>query len=441
MPAIGEFVALVRGTALLWWRYLPRIGTWLLTGWFLYIVCLMTSALVGSEYGPLGILLFVLGVTFNVLGVILAIHELKPGLTSAKRLRAEGHPRSDLIPETVFVRERRVDVAVLAVGPVLGVYAVWAIIDDMIRDGFLWNTVIRSIWGATEWSINRHPDRLGLYITLGAVALVGKWVWSWLVRNRRSSWWRVPLVFLEGLLAFAVFFVALLGLEAAWGWLQQRRIWRESENAWHAFLASLPELRLPFDLTLPEIIRNVGIWLTESFIPGFWQGIALPLMWLAVVAMVFGWREFRARDLMSESIRTRTDLFEERHGDVVATIGRLIGLITSDLRNKYIPLLHALRLVWYSGPYVLGAYLVLSAVVTGLTTALTQFVLATFGVDEQANILRTFNAVDALEILTFMSLSVCLYAATFDRGLADAFRRSDPTAPDPMPSPAEPVIR
>lgn len=440
MPAIGEFVALVRGTALLWWRYLPRIGTWLLTGWFLYIVCLMTSALVGSEYGPLGILLFVLGVTFNVLGVILAIHELKPGLTSAERLRAEGHPRSDLIPEAVFARERRVDVAVLAVGPVLGVYAVWAIIDDMIRDGFLWNTVIRSIWGATEWSINRHPDRLPLYLTLGAAALVGKWVWSWLVRNRRSSWWRVPLVFLEGLLAFAVFFIALLGLEAAWTWLQQRRIWREAENAWHAFLASLPELRLPFDLTLPEIIRDIQIWLTESFIPGFWEGIALPLMWLAVVAMVFGWREFRARDLMSENIRARTELFEERHGDVIATIGRVLGLITSDLRHKYIPLLHALRLVWYSGPYVLGAYLVLSAVVTGLTTALTQFVLATFGTDEQSNILRAFNAVDALEILTLMSLSVCLYAAAFDRGLADAFRHSAAAA-SPKPEPAEPVSR
>lgn len=426
MPLVREFAALTLRTVELWIRFLPRIGTWILGSWLLYITCLMTSALLGSDYGALGPLVFVVGVTFNVVGVILAIHELKPGLTSADAIRASGSPRHHLIPDAVFVTERRVDVAVLAIGPVLGVYAVWALIDDMIRDGFVWNTVIRSLFGAADWSINRHPDRLGMYVAFGVAALVGKWVWGWLVRRRRSSWWRVPLVFLEGLFAFAAFFIALLGLEAASVWLAQRRIWREGEHAWHALLGRLPELQLPFDVTLPEAVRAAGIWLSERFIPGFWEGIVLPLVWLAVVAMVFGWRQFRARDLLGDHVRARTELFEQAHGDLAATVGRLVHVLTADLRDKYIPLLHALRLVWRSGPYVLGAYLVLSALITGMTNALSHTILSTFGVDSEANLLRTFNAADAIQTLAFVSLSVCLYAAAFDRGLADAFRHAAP---------------
>lgn len=405
----------------LWVRFIPRVGTWILVGWLIYVVCLMGSALLGSEYGALGPIVFVIGVTFNVLGVIFAVRELKPGLTSAVRIRgSRGESELEHIPASVFVPERRVDVAVLTIGPVMGVYAVWGIIDQMIRDGFVWNTVIRTAWNATEWSISRAPDRFGMYLGLGVAAYVGRLVYSWLVRKRGSSWWRVPLIFLEGLWTFALFFIILLGLETGLNWLKQRRIWRDAETAWHKFLDSLPEIRLPFDVTLPEAITRAGIWLNESVLPGVWEGVALPLMWLAIVAIVFGWREFRARDLLGKQLRARTELIEKAHGDFTATLGRLLRVLTSDLRSKYLPLLHAFRLIWRSGPYVLGAYLILSALVEKVAVTIQHALFNVFATDTSANVLRSFNGLEAGYELIYVSLSVCLYAAAFDRGLADA---------------------
>lgn len=437
MSLIREFAALVRSMFGLWVRFIPRIGTWLVLSWLLYSICLMTSALIGNRWAPLGAIVFVVGVTFNVLGVIFAIHELKPGIRSIEMIRRRGQPDLEHIPEPVFVDERRVDVAVLTIGPVLAVYAVWGIIDGMIRDGFLWNTVIRSIWNSSEWSISRNPDRFWSYLWMGVVALVGRMVWARLFQKRKSPWWRVPLIFLEGLWTFATFFIILLGAEQAAIWVMQRRFWRDGETAWHQFLDWLPDFRLPFDLTLPEALNQLGIWLGESVLPGLWSGIALPLMWLAIVAIVFGWREFRARELLGQHVRARTELLEDSHGDFMATLGRLFNVVTADLRDKYLPLVYAFRLIWKSGPYVLGSYLVLTTLVNWGAVELHTALFRIFAADTEANILRSFIWLEALREVISLSLLTCLYAAAFDRGLADASglveegRDSDWAAPEP----------
>lgn len=418
MPLLREVAALALRAGALWGRFIPRVGTWLLSSWLVYSLCLMTSALLGSHYGALGAVVFVVGVTCHVVGVILAIHELKPGLASPAVVRAS--PVSDLeVPDAVLVREHRVDVAVLTIGPVLAVYAVWGLVDVMIRDGMLWNGIIRTTWNAGEWSISRAPDRFGLYIALGLAAWLGKVVYGRLVRSRRSPWWRAPLVFLEGLWTFALFFVALMGVESAWTWLLQRRVGRAVLVGWHQFVDSLPPIEIYLDVTLPELVRGGVIWLTEQVLPGLWTGIALPLMWLALVAIVFGWREFRARDLLGRRAREQADLLERRHGDLLATVGRIAGLLTADLRDKYVPLLHALRLVWRSGPYVLGAYLMLSAVVAWLGDAVARVLQRFLMADSSTNALFSLNGVDAVAHLVQFSLAICLYAAAFDRGLAD----------------------
>ncbi len=435
MQLIREFDALVHATGRLWIRFLPQMGTWLLLGWLVYITCLMTSATLGNAYGALGSIVFVLGVTANVVSVIFAIHAVKPGLGTVERFIAAGEAASPPteFPATVMASERRIDVAILTVGPVLGVYAVWAIVDGMISDGLVWNTIIRSFWGAGEFSISRRLADLPFYLVLGGVALIARLVYTRLVRRLRSPWWKLPLVFLEGLWVFAAFFIVLLGLRAVQNWLDERAFWREGLHAWHGFLQWLPDVRLPFELTLPEALQHASIWLTEQFLPGLWQGIALPLVWLAVTAIVFGWREFRARDLLTVTLRERADQMESVSGS--KRFGSLVSILTADLRDKWVPLLHAFRLIWRAGPHVLGAYLVLNALLEAGSWAFHAFLSRTFSANTQENVLRSFNAVDVVHHVAIMSLSVCLYAAAFDRGLAGAAGLVEGVAPDTTGSP------
>ncbi|MGV8847322.1 hypothetical protein [Tessaracoccus sp.] len=426
MQLIREFDVLVHDMWGLWRRFLPQVGTWLLLGWLVYTACLLASATIGNAYGALGSVVFVLGVTANVVSVIFAIHALKPGLRTVERFIAAGDaaPASAEIPAAVMSSERRIDVAILTVGPVLGVYAVWAIVDGMISDGLVWNTIIRSFWGAGEFSISRSLADLPFYLVLGGVALVARLIYGRLVRRLRSTWWKLPLVFLEGLWVFATFFIVLLGLRALQNWLDERAFWREGLHAWHGFLQWLPDLRLPFDLTLPEALQHASIWVGEQFLPGMWHGIALPLVWLAVTAIVFGWREFRARDLLTATLRERANQMESASSSATR-LGAVVSFLTVDLRDKWVPLLHAFRLIWRSGPNVLGAYLVLSTLMEAGSWAFHAILSRAFSADSQENVLRSFNAVDVVQHVVVMSLSVCLYAAAFDRGLADAVGLTD----------------
>lgn len=419
MPLIREFALLTRRTWILWRRFLPEIATWLLLGWLIYISCLLTSATLGTSFGPLGAIVFVLGVTASVVSVIFAIHSVKPGLETAGRLSETSSSFAPLaLPPEVFATERKIDVAILAIGPVLGVYAAWSIIDGMISDGLLWNAVVRSVWGFDEFSIG---DRVSLrfYVVLGLVGLVTRLVYGRLVTRLRSPWWKLPLIFLEGLWVFATFFIVLRGLGAFQIWLAQRAFWRNTLHGWHSFLELLPDIGLPFNITLPEALQDVSIWLTESFLPGLWQGVALPMVWLAIAAIVFGWRNFRARDLFTSGLRERAERFEATH-PARGGVNRVAGVLATDLREKWLPLLHASRLIWRSGPHVLGSYLLLSALLGAVSWLLNALLARLFASGTQERALRAFNANDVIQHVIITSISVCLYAATFDRGLATA---------------------
>ena len=431
---LQEFEALVRKVWTLWRRFLPQVGTWLILGWLIYTTCLLTSATLGNSYGVLGAIIFVVGITANVVSVIFAILSLKPGLRTTQRLAesARNSPAVEGIPAAVFAPEKKLDVAILAVGPVLGVYAAWAIIDGMVSDGLLFNAVTRSLWDTGEFSIGRRLSDLPSYFILGATAVILKVAYGRIVAGRRSPWWKVPLVFLEGLWVFATFFIVLLGLKGLNNWLVERAFWRESLHAWHRFLEWLPDLQLFGGLTLPDALQRVSIWITEEFIPGLWQGIALPLVWLAVVAIVFGWRDFRARDLFTPQLRQRADSLETSES-ATRPLLHVLGLITSDLHDKWVPLLHAFRLIWRSGPFVLGAYLVLSALLDAGSWAFEALLWRLFASSTTLQVLRSFTSNDLIHHVVMTSLALCLYAAAFDRGLATAAGLTDDVAGAPHP--------
>ena len=94
-----------------------------------------------------------------------------------------------------------------------------------------------------------------------------------------------------GYLDFASALAVLAGLGRLVEWVTSRAVWQGLSSGWHAFLGVLPDLRLPFDLTLPEALAELAGWLTRPLMPGVWSAVLLPLVWVALTAVVFGWRE------------------------------------------------------------------------------------------------------------------------------------------------------
>ncbi len=437
MPLLRELLRLSRATVHMWLRFFPVLGIALGIGWIIYTLGLVGSATLGTTADPLPSIVFALGVCGSVVGMIMAIAALKPGMQAPGLLVARPEALTDdgPVPREVFKQERPVEIALTTIGPVMAVYAVWALLDQMIRDGLLWNMMLQG-YGNPTWSVSLAADRFPTYLAVGVGALVLRIVWGAITR-RRSSWWRAPLVFFEGLWTAMSFFVVLGLLNIVQEWMWTREFYAVLERGWYDFIASLPQLRLPFDTTLPEAVLVVSRWVSESLLPGIWIGVVLPLMWLTVTAMVFGWREFNLKDLLKRETRERVE--QRLQWTQRSTSYRILsrfGFLVDDLRTKYIPLIHAWRLVWRAGPFLLGAFLILSALLAALGHLLGTIALEiTSRIDQTIALL----AADFAARVLLASLSVCLYAVAFDRSVKEALHLAPPAGSSDLSSLPPPV--
>lgn len=423
MSLLQELATLTRRGASVWLHHFPQLTVILGLGWILHTACIMLSATLGTTLDPLPSILFALGVCAQVVSVILAIASLKPSMLSPVALeqRREELPEELPLPTTVFSDEKPVDIAIAVIGPVLAIYAVWQLIDNMIRDGMLWNIMLQGL-GNPTWSVSMSPDRFGIYFAVGVGALILRIIWTRIARNRPTVW-RAPVVLFEGTWTAMSFFILVGVSRVGLDWMWNRRFYRQAENWWYTFITNLPSIELPWDSTLPETIVQLTTWITETLLPEIWMGVVLPLMWLSVTAMVFGWRHFDVRDLLDRNLRERADavLNRSRSWRLVSRIDFLF----EDFRYKYLPLVHCWRLVWRAGVTILGAFLVISAALSGVSYLVGAAVLElTSRIDPTA----AYMSSNLVRDIFLQALFICLYAVTFDRGVKEALDLSRPAA-------------
>lgn len=426
MRTIEELVLLTAETLDLWLRSIARLGTWFLIGWTVFTLGQHASVQLGGGHKLEATLVFVLGIIAQVLSTIMMIHTLEPSLRTPQRLASSGTPVEQLpLPASLFRSESRSEVALATIGPFLGVYAVWGLVDQWVRDLFFINQAVLGEGNTEQWSVS-FADASTLYLVLAGVALVLRWVLGRIARRHRVPWLVLPLLFLEGLWVFASFFVFLQWAQDAATWFNRRVLAGWLADAWEWFVGLLPDLHLPFGWHLPALMTQMGRWLWSTFWPATWQSVLLPLMWLALAATVFGWREFSVRGTVSgtrvESVASRLELRRAPSsvaGSTQRALGTIAELATADLRDKWIPIGQSLRLVWRSGPRFLAAYLVLATLVKVGSYWVAWLLQMIVGPQPFATVMLWFPLVDLLSSFFEQTLSVALYVAAFDRAIAD----------------------
>lgn len=435
MDVIAELARMAGAAGRLWLRRLPTIGVWISLGWSIRTVTLMGSVLVGSHL-VWSLMFLVVGMLAWVVCLVMMLHSLSDDLTSVDVL-----DRAD--EEFPAARRSRREVLLEAVIPFLAVYAVWGLTEEQIRRAFSANLTYHGSETA-NFSITFAAWPLYLGVAVGAWILQA--VVGWIGR-RRSGPGRPPQIgqaLLLTLLRGTSLITAFIGLDSVWTrvteWFYTRRLWQWIDQGWAGFLEWLPDWRFVWDVTLPEALEALMSGLWNYVVPGLFDAVLLPLVWLALTAMVFGWHEFAV-----SARRLRLPPFlalRLERAQSASPFGALRAGYTA-LAEDLLPAVQALRLLLRSGLGFLAAYLLLSALARALGTWVNSAVLWLIGPNSFAETLVYSSAVAFVGEFVAWSVAACVYITAFDRAMNRAIRSGSPvlrTPPGAAPEPTTPPV-
>jgi hypothetical protein len=412
MRTLTEIAGLIRSAGSVWWRFALRMTFWYLAGFVLHQLGNYLSVLLGSAHQVAATLSFVIGLVAMVAATVLIIQCCTPAIGGPEEMASVA--ATDTRPTA-----GQLEVLSMTIGPFLAAYALWGLVEDEVSSLFVINVALTGLGGYEQWSINLQWTRF--YISLAVIAWLLRQLLAAVNRRVSSTWLLVPTVITEGLWVVASLVAAFGLFHRGLRWFEGRAAWHWMLEVWYWFVGWLPDLSLPFDLTLPQALTRFGGWFWHTLLPGLADGVLLPLVWLALTATVFGWRELTAGDVLAGTpleapagrVRTRWS------ARTTTPVGRLLigtgAFLTADLRTKFVPVAHACRLVLRAGPAFVGAYLVVAA----LAQAVPEFGYAALdyliGPQSQAEYLARMAATDLVIGWLGITFAVAVYVAAFAR--------------------------
>ena len=423
MDTLTELRWLIRATGSLWWRRLPVLGMWFCLGWVGRELTTQIAVLLGANlvaatlFLVAGMLIWVVGIVFMVHGVADEVSALRP--TGASPV-AEPLSRKRVLLDAVL--------------PFLAVYAVWGLTEEHVQRAFNANIAFHGV-DVANFSITFAAWQL--YLAIAVVAWIAQAILTPILSGRGGLGAATLMTFLRGTSILTAFMGVSQLLVRLLNWSMGRQFWYWGAEAWHRFIELLPDWQLPWQLSLPETVRAAASTLWTTLAPGLLEAVALPLVWLALIAMVFGWSDLGAT-LTPGRLATRAGALQERIGRT-----RLASRLTEAERlspagaarawfanqiDDLRPAVQALRLVMRSGWWFLAAYLVLGAFIRALDLWLRQGVMWLVGSRPFAETMRYLPVVELGAEFVSWTLAVALYVVAFDRALLRA--RSLVSPPD-----------
>jgi hypothetical protein len=448
---VTELKILIRDTGRVWWRLLPMIMGVYLFGWLGTELTLRVAVIAGDISPWLALVLFAFSFVCTLVAVIVI-------LTLAGRELGI----RQLLPED----EREIDdrdtsisrLLVITLLPFLGMYAAFGQVEkaanrlvtqQWVRYGFLSDQ--QTILGALHDLATKH---LGWLVAL----LVGIWVLrrvlDFVAERTGLRILGLVVVVMEAFFLLVVITGGIRVLQTFMVWMRDRAVmqWLAAiENALAHFFAL-------FAIDLPAILTRSWAFISDTAWPTLVDVIAQPMLWLAVSALVFGSRVLSLAELWHKGqpyaarIPGATVFADYREKQSFRRLGpppkgvrlaaaRIQEAFFGDIDDKYLPTLHALRLVLRAGPVFLGAYVFSYNLVVIAQNYLERGVHAIIGGHEGQFWVRWEPVYTVLQDALVEPIRLCLLAVAFRRCLELFAQRSPATAPPTtIPEPTPPVM-
>jgi hypothetical protein len=434
-----ELRVLIVDTGRVWWRLLPIIVGVYLLGWLGSELGLRVAVILGDISPWLTLIMFAFSFVCTLAAaiVILTLAGRELGI---RQLLPEDEREIDDRDTSIT---RLLGITLL---PFLGMYAAFGqvakaaerlITQQWIRYGFLSNQ--QTVVGALYDMATKH---LGWLIAMLVGIYVVRRLLDFLAERTGLRVLGIVVVLIEAFFLLLVVTGGIRVLQTFGVWLNDRAVmqWLAAiKNALAAFFAI-------FKIDLPEILTRISAFITDTIWPVLVEVIAQPMLWLAVAALVFGSRVLSLAELWRTgqpyAARIPGMTVFARYGEkrafrrlgsppkgVRLAAARIQEAFFGDIDDKYLPTLHALRLVLRAGPIFLGAYIFVYSLVIILQNYLERSIHWLVGGHESQFWVRWEPLSALIQDALIEPVRLCLLAVAFRRCLELFAQRSAASAP------------
>ncbi|MBT2748053.1 MULTISPECIES: hypothetical protein [unclassified Lysobacter] len=311
-------------TARLLWRHWPALAFWFFAQRVSYNLLMDLAVKLGERSVLLSFAALSLLIVTQLAGTILMFQSLRPSLP----MLAGGATT----PDTQAVRKQWITALAIAMLPFFAYYAGWGLLEDLRRQ--FRTEYIFSVWD--KENLNRVLQLKGLWIAL-AVA----WAVRWFSKRRATATghaaWNVVATSCEAYWVFVGVAAIAQVMSAGKDWWHERVVYVAATDWWESPTALFKTLA-PAKRTLAPL------W---DFVSTAAGGVALPLIWLAITAIIYGIDLRRAQrlDAADEHLGKVVERFKAMH----FTLRMLADKASAGWSSKGVPVVNSLRLVLRAG--------------------------------------------------------------------------------------------
>ncbi|ROU08915.1 hypothetical protein [Lysobacter enzymogenes] len=315
-------------SARLLWRHWPALAFWFFAQRVCYDLLMDLAVKLGERSLLLSFAALSVLIVTQLAGTIFMFQSLRPSLP----MLAGGATTPDTRPDPRALRKQWITALAIALLPFFAYYVGWGLMESLRR--YFATAYIFGVWEREDL---RHVLTLkGLWIAL-AVA----WAVRWFSKRRAAAsghaLWSVLATICEAYWVFVG--VAAIGqmVKAGQEWWHQRAVYVAVSDWWESPTAL-------FKLLAPAKRALAPLWEFATTAAG---AVALPLIWLAITAIVYGidLRKAQRIDDADAPLERAVARFKAMH----FTLRMLADKASAGWTSKGVPVVNSLRLVLRAG--------------------------------------------------------------------------------------------
>jgi hypothetical protein len=334
---LAEVALPIKLTFRLWLRFWPQLIAVVLLGLTVsdLLMWVAVKAAYINHYAGLGLLTLV--ALTQLVTTVSMIQIVRPGLPSVNAAQTHADEQAD---KSEFGLSRLTTIIAVALLPFFAYYAAWGFLGDTVRQYSRLALELRPFEGGGG-SVLDVLDSKWILLSVAISWIVRSFAKAMKERTKRSVWDIIMVVCETNWIFIGLYIIS------RWkdDWLQalvEGRLWSWFEQFFAALAQPVSSAFAAALVPVEQVPENFSAVAINLFFHAL-----LPVIWLVMVALVYGYDVRDQKELMR--IHHRVERFGERYQAIPKFLRDFIEHFISGYRSRYLPIANGVRLTLNSG--------------------------------------------------------------------------------------------